>query len=521
MQNKTFNDELIELGYTLYQKLGEGTYGSVTRAESPEKQPVAIKKCKFDEDDGFDSLIENEILNNFCHSNVLKSVSPPIFYLKNGIRPEIGHILELGSSTLENFFTSKHSMDTYISMFSGLFDGLRCLHKSGFLHLDIKPQNIIIMQDGTAKLCDFGLSIGMLPKTHIENGVGLSCPRVTIVYRPLENVRFKKDYEHTLNEPDRPINYYGGCTDVFSLGLCFFNALMGENHYCKFYNQDIFEEENWGPKFYSTFYKKEADETIAFSVDRFLPEAIKLSPKYTRVVSFLKDCLHIDPYKRLQSTNYKNHTLFSIQSPKQTPTPTQDCQSFSKFTQECNTPTEPALFTFFLRLMKKKASCKSSRIFFLCWDLFDRSRVVFHHIDMQYTTLFGCVCFNLALKLYDVAPMYPHELIKKLKAFGRNIPEFPLNGKTTEKFIQAEKVVLEIVNGKFIRPRFDDYCLSHIDLCTYAKVICNLDRKHNLFYAKTKKEFIKEINQLRGPDAIIREESKKSISEYVVYSLII
>lgn len=36
--------------------------------------------------------------------------------------------------------------------------GVRHLHQSGVLHWDLKPANILLKEDCTIKICDFGLS---------------------------------------------------------------------------------------------------------------------------------------------------------------------------------------------------------------------------------------------------------------------------------------------------------------------------------------------------------------------------
>jgi len=36
--------------------------------------------------------------------------------------------------------------------------GLGILHESNIIHKDIKPQNILLMQDGAVKIVDFGIS---------------------------------------------------------------------------------------------------------------------------------------------------------------------------------------------------------------------------------------------------------------------------------------------------------------------------------------------------------------------------
>lgn len=47
--------------------------------------------------------------------------------------------------------------------------GLRYLHSAGFAHLDIKPSNLQCAEDGSVKLIDFGLAVGVPPSSSVTS----------------------------------------------------------------------------------------------------------------------------------------------------------------------------------------------------------------------------------------------------------------------------------------------------------------------------------------------------------------
>lgn len=75
------------------------------------------------------------------------------------------------------------TLDMIASVFSSVSHALEVAHKAGILHLDIKPENVIINKEGVVKVTDFGLSTLMDASGQGETGGG------TIGYMPLEQMR--------------------------------------------------------------------------------------------------------------------------------------------------------------------------------------------------------------------------------------------------------------------------------------------------------------------------------------------
>lgn len=75
------------------------------------------------------------------------------------------------------------TLDIIANVFNSVSHALEVAHKENVLHLDIKPENVIVNKEGVVKVTDFGLSTLMDATGHGHTGGG------TIGYMPLEQMR--------------------------------------------------------------------------------------------------------------------------------------------------------------------------------------------------------------------------------------------------------------------------------------------------------------------------------------------
>ncbi|XP_062235662.1 serine/threonine-protein kinase MAK isoform X6 [Platichthys flesus] len=144
--------------YTTLRQLGDGTYGSVVMGRSNESgELVAIKrmKRKFYSWEECMNLREVKSLKKLNHANVVK--------LKEVIR-ENDHLYFVFEYMKENLYQlmkdrKKLFPESAIRNISfQILQGLSFIHKHGFFHRDMKPENLLCMGPELVKIADFGLA---------------------------------------------------------------------------------------------------------------------------------------------------------------------------------------------------------------------------------------------------------------------------------------------------------------------------------------------------------------------------
>lgn len=144
--------------------------------------------------------------------------------------PHIIHVLEafeqnntvyyvmefVAGGSLDSFICKHGRMDeaSALKCLAGIAEGLQYMHSQKMLHLDLKPANVMLKNDGSPVLIDFGLS-----KQYNEKGEPESSTKVgsgTPGYAPVEQANYHDGHGFPVT------------MDVYALGGTLFKMLTGE-----------------------------------------------------------------------------------------------------------------------------------------------------------------------------------------------------------------------------------------------------------------------------------------------------
>ncbi|RZB57968.1 Rust resistance kinase Lr10 isoform B [Glycine soja] len=181
-------------------KLGEGGYGSVFKGKLRSGSCVAIKMLGKSEGNGQDFISEVATIGRTYHQNIVQLIG---FCVHGSKRALVYEFMPNGS--LDKFLFSKDesihlSYDRIYNISIGVARGIAYLHygcEMQILHFDIKPHNILLDENFTPKVSDFGLAKlypidnSIVPRTAARGTIGYMAPE--LFYNNIGGISHKAD----------------------------------------------------------------------------------------------------------------------------------------------------------------------------------------------------------------------------------------------------------------------------------------------------------------------------------------
>lgn len=200
--------------YTILNELGRGGMGCVYKASDPQGRIVALK------------MMSNRVT---CYREYRDLFSTEVATLRQMNNPSVVHIVGdpyqdnegnyylpmeyIAGETIEQHVTrcGPYSIDRALDLMAKVLDAMRYVHGRNVIHRDIKPSNIMIRQDGSICVIDFGIA-----KDAQIGATGRTIGRIigTDGYMSPEQAT-------GLNIDHR--------TDIYSLGCVFYYILTGQH----------------------------------------------------------------------------------------------------------------------------------------------------------------------------------------------------------------------------------------------------------------------------------------------------
>jgi len=202
----------------LLEKIGAGGNGIVYRALHKSLNiPAAVKVLHFAEDDD-----RGEVTAKFCgEARLLAQLNHPhvvrVWDFEEGPPPYL--VLEYveGLSLAELIEQSgRLCLDRALSVVMQVVEGLAAAWKLGIVHRDVKPANILLARDGTAKLADLGLAIIVDRNRRERQGEGAASAELmegTVAYMAPEQAVASTSVDFR--------------ADIYSLGATLYHAITG------------------------------------------------------------------------------------------------------------------------------------------------------------------------------------------------------------------------------------------------------------------------------------------------------
>lgn len=163
--------EISAIGrFNIIREISRGGQGTVYLADDPQlERKVAIKMLHATSDEQKESLLrEARITSKFQHQNIVTLHDAGEH---EGV-PYLVYAFVEGETLAQmlkrtGMLTTAHAA----RLIAGVLDGLAYAHQQGVMHLDIKPANVIVAQNGQPMLLDFGIARHVGYQSEIADGI--------------------------------------------------------------------------------------------------------------------------------------------------------------------------------------------------------------------------------------------------------------------------------------------------------------------------------------------------------------
>lgn len=197
--------------YELLEKVGGGGMALVYKAHCKLlNRFVAVKilRPEFTNDEEFVKrfLIEAQSVARLSHPNIV-----PIYDVgnENGMHYIVMEYVQ--GTTLKEFIKRKGVLkySDAVNISIQICSAIEHAHRNHIVHRDIKPQNIIITEDGIAKVTDFGIARAVSTST------------ITMTGNTVGSV-------HYFSPEQARGGYIGEKSDIYSMGICLYEMITGK-----------------------------------------------------------------------------------------------------------------------------------------------------------------------------------------------------------------------------------------------------------------------------------------------------